>query len=53
MTVWTFNSIWTSTILHILWNINGLLNKGKWVMTMFREALIWIVLLIFNLINTF
>ena len=27
MTVWTFNSIWTSTILHILWNINGLLNK--------------------------
>lgn len=29
MTVWAFNSIWTSTILHILWNINGLLNKGE------------------------
>lgn len=28
MTVWIFNSIWTSTILHIFWNINGLLNKG-------------------------
>ena len=26
MTAWTFNSIWASAILHMLWNINGLLN---------------------------
>ena len=26
VTAWTFNSIWASAILHMLWNINGLLN---------------------------
>lgn len=29
MTVWAFNSIRASAIFHILWNINGLLNKGE------------------------